>query len=428
MRSALALAAAAVATLAGPGRAAAHGFEVYPEHYELLAGPGPTPQRLVLATTYGLVLSDDGGATWRWVCETAFGVAGSWAPEYEVTGTGAITATTMAGLAITRDGCTWTPAAGAAGTQTAASTAWAGGTLWLASIGDGQVQVRSSTDDGATWSEAAPIAGALWATRIAASPSDPLRVYVSGDFYDGATRIPKLWRSVDAGAHWDELPTATFTTTMRSSFQLAAIDPADPDRIFARVTQTGAALEERLYRSIDGGDTWTQALQVADTITAVVVRGDGSALVSTQQSGLFRSPGGVADFVAIGGGVHKATCLTELGDHQLYLCADNFTPDFMGLGRSSDGATWTKIMTMTDLAGPVACPAGTVQRDECEQGAWCFYQRTYGLSPTAVDCDTDPPVPPPDDPRVCGCGAAGAPTGLGAALLVALGLRRRRRG
>lgn len=413
-----------------PGSVAAHPFDVYPAQYELLARPGASPQRLVLATTYGLVLSDDGGVTWRWVCESAFGVAGSWAPEYEVTASGAITATTMTGLQVSQDGCVWTAAAGPAGAgETAAATAYVAGTLWLASVGQGAV-IRRSDDDGRSWTAAAPLPGVLWIESIAVAPSDAQRVYVSGDDYPDAARVPRVWRSSDRGASWQPLDTSGFTTTATSSFDVLAIDPADPDRLFVKVSRTGAILEERLYRSIDGGATFTEVLVVNDLVTGVVVRDDGTVVAATPASGLFRSTDGGATFAPIAGVSLKATCLAEV-DGALHVCADNFNPDFMGLGRSTDGVAWTPIMTMTALAGPLDCPAGTLQHDDCRTNAWCFFKTTYGIASQEVACatDQDAGVTPPRDPPPCGCGTGrpGASTALGLGLTATLWLRRRRR-
>src|SRR5687768_36416 len=33
--------------------------------------PADRPQQIVLATNFGLIISDDGGATWQWTCERA---------------------------------------------------------------------------------------------------------------------------------------------------------------------------------------------------------------------------------------------------------------------------------------------------------------------------------------------------------------------
>lgn len=424
----IALAALLLLALARPS--AAHGPDVYPEQYELLAGPGN--QRLVLATTYGLVLSVDGGATWRWVCETAFGVTDSWAPEYEVTGNGVITATSLGGLRVSADGCTWVPAGGLAGAQTAASSARdRDGGLWLVSMGEGgTATVRRSTDDAASWTDVATLDGLVFVTRLAIAPSDPTRLYVSTDdvLPDDPFHVAGLRRSSDGGATWTRLPTTAFTINRPSAFHLAAIDPGDPDRVYVRATKTSDTAEERLYRTVDGGATWTEVFRIDDSISGVAVRADGTVLVGTPGRGMWRSTDGGATFAAVAGQRFKVTCVTELDDGALYQCADSLGPDGMGLGRSTDATTWTTVMTMRGLAGPLACPVGTLQRDECAGGSWCFYKIKYGLAGDDTTCavgDAGPPMPTPEDD--CGCGAAGGPSSALFAGLLALWLWRRPR-
>src|SRR5205814_3211981 len=58
-----------------------------------------------LQATFGLLESHDAGATWRWVCEEAIGYTGNYDPDYVITKTGALFATTFNGLKVRRDGC-----------------------------------------------------------------------------------------------------------------------------------------------------------------------------------------------------------------------------------------------------------------------------------------------------------------------------------
>ena len=124
---------------------------------------------------------------------------------------------------------------------------------------------------------------------------------------------------------------------------------------------------------------------MSDYLPGVVVRDGGDVLAISRASGLYRSPDGVAAMSVQSGATGvTASCLTQLED-ELWVCADNFGLDRMGLGRSPDALTWTRVMTLLDLLGPVACPAGTLQRDQCERGTWCFYVDLYDLPSDEVD-------------------------------------------
>jgi uncharacterized protein (TIGR03382 family) len=170
-------------------------------------------------------------------------------------------------------------------------------------------------------------------------------------------------------------------------------------------------------------------LRVDDLIPGVVVRGDGSAQVATRVGGMYAAPDAQRALAPTDGQRLTVSCLAELPGGELWVCADNFGTERMGLGRSSDGLSWTKVMTMLELAGPVACAAGTIQRDQCERGTWCFYKDSYALESEAVDClPTDAPGLVTDEPTCLGCGTGATPSGalpwLAAALLL---LRPRRR-
>src|SRR5262249_12444247 len=69
------------------------------------------PGRLLVGTTFGLVLSDDGGTSWRWVCESSIyagGRIGTFDPVYRSSASGTLYAALESGLSISRDGgCTW---------------------------------------------------------------------------------------------------------------------------------------------------------------------------------------------------------------------------------------------------------------------------------------------------------------------------------
>src|SRR5690606_12148106 len=60
----------ALSLLLAPLTASAHGR---PPRVERIAFDPNDPQRIVLSATIGLIVSEDGGETWSWVCAAAFG-------------------------------------------------------------------------------------------------------------------------------------------------------------------------------------------------------------------------------------------------------------------------------------------------------------------------------------------------------------------
>jgi MYXO-CTERM domain-containing protein len=118
-------------------------------------------------------------------------------------------------------------------------------------------------------------------------------------------------------------------------------------------------------------------------------------------------------------------CVGERSDRTLLACGANWSPDNFALGRSSDGAAWSKIFRFVELAGPLSCPAGTIQHDVCEVVLWRTLQSQLGI-PDAPVADAGTAVPAPGG---CGCAASGAgaaAVGLALAVAAGLGLRRRR--
>lgn len=63
--------------------------------------------QIAAGTAFGLVRSNDNGATWHWVCEDAIGYGGMYDPDYIYASTGTLFATTFDGLVVNRDGCTF---------------------------------------------------------------------------------------------------------------------------------------------------------------------------------------------------------------------------------------------------------------------------------------------------------------------------------
>jgi photosystem II stability/assembly factor-like uncharacterized protein len=132
------------------------------------------------------------------------------------------------------------------------------GTVWL------------STDDGATW-EHTPLVGEeaamIQTARLAAAPSDP-RIIYAGFVYARAlesnirfANIPSfgLYRSTDAGRTWQVIPAVSFAD---AGILALAVSPDDPEMVYAA---TGAGV----YLSRDGGDTWRHLDALETSVFAI---------------------------------------------------------------------------------------------------------------------------------------------------------------
>lgn len=429
---AVALLAALAATAEANGRP--------PQSVKLEFRPG-SEQDLLLGVTFGLMVSHDNAATWRWMCESAVGFEGTFDPDYEYSSSGTIFATTFDGLRYTRDGCVWSGVPAPLDTWLVTSVAIApDGTLYAGAADPvrGSTIMRS-TDDGASWQPTASLDQTYdWFETLEVAPGDSQRLYVTGYRLGGAEpRRKLLHRSLDGGASWEALPTTAFVGTTFSDLRLMAIDPTDPDVVYLKMTFATKGVHEALFRTSNwsrplamGGPTWTQVMLIEASISSVVVRSNGDVWATTQTQGSHRSTDGGLTFQPVPGLTYETACLKERrSDQSLWMCANHLPPDLMALGRSTtgDAGTWEVKLQYRDMAGPVRCPAGNDQHDDCELNLWCGTAENFGVTSTEIDCTAvDAPGPAPD-PKPC-CGAGGGPPGLELGLgALALLLRTRRR-
>src|SRR5688572_24091971 len=87
---------AALLLALSPAPAAGHG-EGLPYSTGIALRPGDD-QTILLAVTFGALLSVDDGATFHYVCEEAMGYGGLYDPEFEIGADGAIYVTSFDGL------------------------------------------------------------------------------------------------------------------------------------------------------------------------------------------------------------------------------------------------------------------------------------------------------------------------------------------
>ncbi|HEX5745875.1 MAG TPA: hypothetical protein VFZ09_06505 [Archangium sp.] len=382
------------------------------------------PEDRLMGFTRGTLISRDGGAAWRWVCEEAMGY-GRWPPERYVwlSGGDILTATGKALLRSRDGGCTW-----------AASTAFQD--AWVSSLAEhptddsllyvatGRPAVTNllyrSRDGGETWSPTSLSRDAVFsAVRVA--PSDPKRLYLSG--WKGYAMY--LFRSGDAGETWEDLP-QSFPTELEGAYdlKLLAVSPANPDVLWMRVssrTPAGGILYTVL-RSDDGGRTLTSVLAQEDPLVDMDVSADGRTTWVATYTHLYRGREGES-FLPLSQPTGNA-CVTREGD-ALFACGSTWVHEW-ALARSTDeGTSWEPLFSLRGVQGVHQCPAGTPVRELCTP-LWPQLAQELGatVSPAPTDAGVpDDEVPPKPD----GCGAAAGSAGMAPLLLVAL-LRRRARG
>lgn len=184
--------------------------------------------------------------------------------------------------------------------------------------------VYRSTDGGSTWTPAG-LAGSDRIGRLAIDPTNPNRIFAAATgslFVPGGVR--GLYRTTDAGATWQlVLPGGNGTTGAID----VAIDPRNPNRIFAAMWdhkrqpegRTYGGVGSGLFRSTDGGATWAR-----------VAGGLPAASSNLGRMGVAIAPG---------------------NSNRMYAIAADTTGNFAGFWTSTNGGTaWTRITNTSFLS------------------------------------------------------------------------------
>jgi len=413
----VAVAALVAAVLAGKApRARADG--AFPGSLQILL-PATHPETIYLATNFGLIISEDGGASWTWTCEqraTSMGylyVLGPLQPDR-------IFVVPASGLAYSDDGsCSWQLAGGtldhAVVSDVFPDPGTPGRVLAIGEPpGDGgaTVSLFPSADGGATFGDAiftGPPGAGLVGVEIARS--DPRTIYVTMYTTDTSSSDlhPKLVRSVDGGASWTTFDLEPMLGT--GSFRIMAVDPVDARIVYLRLLQPAKG-SESVAITRDGGVTFATVITVSGGAVSAFARlASGTVLVGgiAADKGAvgFRSGDGGVSFQDWPGVPHLYALAERAG--KLYAAAHNYTEGW-AIGLSTDeGLTFQPLAAYDQVTAIKAC-AQTACLASCQ-----YQASTNGTWPLAV-CGLAPATPPSGG----GCRMSAAPeTANGAAAATA---------
>jgi hypothetical protein len=387
----------------------------------------PDGNRLLLAATFGLVVSSDGGKDWHYICETAFsyqpptatdqGYSGD--PLLALTAEGSLLAGVQKWITKSSDhACGWDKSfedADKIVNDIAAAPSNRNTVVALIqSISTNVTQVYESTNAGVTW---APIGTPLNMIKLAytidVDPVDPNHLMVTGvtNLTDENTGV--FLNSTNHGMTW------TFSSIPKTSIHgapyIAAVHPTDGKTVFVRTDEwidDGAGAQwaaDALLVTKDGGQTWTEVIRAKGMegggakLFGFAVSPDGGAIlagygdavegggrnVDRTAMGVYRAS---APDYAFGADpqalfVASATCLTWTA-RGIYICG---SPDgahkyvaFASDVSKLNSAGITKMMETDKLSGEPPCCAGRATTT-CDWATEC---------PRFEACnDAGPPVP-----------------------------------
>jgi MYXO-CTERM domain-containing protein len=360
--------AAGVATLALAPPALANGR--FPSANEIFFAPA-SPSFVGVRTTFGILLSYDGGSTWSWLCEDTLGLGPKTTedPPIAMTAGGSMVAALSFGLDVSTDqGCSWSFAGGplasqvfkdvalrpdsphgvVAVTATYSSTAGEGGAPGY------EQQVYESTDDGANWAPlGSPIDPSVLVTTIDVAPSDPMRLYASAIRHTTTPPTASLFVSTDAGASWVERP-LPFDATRSTAVFVAGVDPTNADLVYVRSDG-----KSQLFVTPDAGKTWSVPLSIDDPMLGFALSSDGSSVYAGSfAAGLFaasRASAGPPSFASISS-IHVECLATHGAD--LWACSDEPSGFVVGQSASAGASFAPRLANLLAIGGPLACAPG----------------------------------------------------------------------
>lgn len=241
--------------------------------------------------------------------------------------------------------------------------------VYLGSAGGG---VWKTTDGGKNWAPLTDDQASLAIGSITLDPSDPNMIYAgTGETnacetcYAGAG----ILKSSDAGNTWKQLK-GPFLDTLGRGARIGSlsVSPSDGNIILAAAYFVGADGVAGIYRSTDGGDSWTSVLAENEGTTVVFDAADPSvAYASLFAAGIFKSTDAGASWVRIngsgqfslptnlGGRIDMAVASSSPGT--LYVAIANADPlgegGTLGVYKTVDaGENWSRLDTLPDYCKP----------------------------------------------------------------------------
>jgi photosystem II stability/assembly factor-like uncharacterized protein len=167
----------------------------------------------------------------------------------------------------TDEGQTWVPLTDGAGALNIGCLALNRTTLYagtVAATNGSAIGILKSTDGGATWTHVGSrIFERHSVLRIVTEPDRPEVVYAAvGELQTlGVAGGKGVWKSTDGGRRWTNVTMSSLPEGADVSFNDLAIDPTDPRRVYAAVSELKGATDlNGVWATFDSGGHWTRVL------------------------------------------------------------------------------------------------------------------------------------------------------------------------
>jgi hypothetical protein len=349
-RSRLVAAAALLFAAAGPVRANGAFPDEFSVHF-----PVNAPHRIYMGANFGMLVSEDDGATWRYSCEP-WVVSGSNAALsnenvsfYQLTADGALLATSVTITRSADDACTW-PTSGGSVTGQAVDDLFPDpndASFVLAAVATSTgYYILASHDGGNTFAATHLYDTPDIITGIEIARSKPGVVYATTVSTNG---VSNFIASTNSGAAWTVTPLNVSNSTQP---RILAIDPADEKKVYLRLLNGPS---DAMSMTADGGQTFQPLLSIPGQFSSFLRAGDGAIYAGTRDGKLYVKPAGATTFDAGRDAPHLRCLGQRPGTTRIYACGDMIVDGFSLAYSDDNAATFHPMMSFTQLLGPLAC-------------------------------------------------------------------------
>jgi photosystem II stability/assembly factor-like uncharacterized protein len=225
--------------------------------------------------------------------------------------------------------------------------------------------ILKSTDGANTWTNASNGLGDAYVNTLLIDPASTATLYASTG--------KAIFKSADAGASWNALDTGLPSNSFISSFVIDATNPSQLYAVAAIPQQQGPAVVH-LLKTVDAGDTWTQAAGAFppnSSFTALTISSTApSVLFATTPPGpagtnILKSTDGGESWTAVNTGLPpgigiESVVIDPTDSSTIYLPVTFPVAEAGGILKSTDGGqTWTAIKP----DGPANTPVRSLSLD-----------------------------------------------------------------
>jgi hypothetical protein len=322
----------------------------FPDSLSILVPPD-RPHEIILATNFGVLISEDDGAKWFWVCEQA---VASQARLYQMgpPPTDRLLAVSPLALVLSTDGaCSWQAAGGAiSGATVNDAFPDPNDPMHVLALGippaDGYTPpvLYDSHDGGQSFAVLYTAPPGYSLAGVEVPRTAPQAIYLAAYQYVANKPNPYLLHSTNSGAAFQMVD---MTSSLgENALRLIAVDQADANRVYLRMLAPGGD-----QFAVWSGTSGQTTLTLTAPMSFFLERQGGRIYTGTRDAAFVSTDGGMTF------SPWPAPHLRALAerDGKLYAAGDNFADHFAIALSNDDGAHWQPLLSFDRICGMLSC-------------------------------------------------------------------------